>query len=40
MVLDYAMEKVHKKIDTIRFTHNEVNFDVTYDGHQKSSECP
>ena len=23
----------------MRFTHNDVNFDVTYDGHQKYSKC-
>ena len=29
------MEEVHKKkeIDTMRFTHIDVNFDITYDGH-------
>ena len=30
------MEEVHKiKIDIMRFTHIDVNFDVTYDGNQK-----
>ena len=24
----------------MRFTHIDVNFDVTYDGHQKPSKCP
>ena len=29
------MEEVHKKkdIDTMRFTHIDVNFDITYDSH-------
>ena len=29
------MEEVHKKkeIGTVRFTHIDVNFDITYDGH-------
>ena len=28
-----------KKIDIVRFTHTDVNFDVTYDGDQKPSIC-
>ena len=28
-----------KKIDIMRFTHTDVNFDVTYDGDQKPSKC-
>ena len=28
-----------KKNDIMRFTHIDVNFDVTYDGHQKPSKC-
>ena len=37
----WTMEEVHKKkqIDIMRFTHSDVNFDVTYDGDQKSSKC-
>ena len=33
--LDYGggSQKKKKKIDTMRFTHIDVNFDVTYDGH-------
>ena len=29
-----------KKIDIMRFTHFDINFDVTYDAHQKPSKCP
>ena len=30
----WTMEEVHKKkIDTMRFTHIDVNFDITNDGH-------
>ena len=29
-----TVEEVHKYLDTMRFTHNYVNFDVKYDGHQ------
>ena len=30
----WTMEEVHKKkIDTMRFTDIDINFDVTYDGH-------
>ena len=33
-------DEIHrKKIDTMRFTQNEVNLGVTDDGHQKSSKC-
>ena len=28
-----------KKIDIMRFTHIDVNFDVTYDGNQKPTKC-
>ena len=28
------MEEVHKKIDTMRFTDNDINFDVTYEDYQ------
>ena len=28
-----------KKMDIMRFTHTDVNFDVTYDGDQKPSIC-
>ena len=31
-----TMEEVHKKM---RFTHIDVNFDVTYDGNQKAAKC-
>ena len=31
--LDYGGGSQKKKIDTMRFTHVDVNFDVTYDGH-------
>ena len=34
-----TMEEGHKKyLDTMRFTHNDVNFDVTYDGLQTSQK--
>ena len=29
-----------KEIDIMRFTHIYINFDVTYDAHQKLSKCP
>ena len=28
-----------KKLDTMKFTHIDINFDVTYEGHQKPSKC-
>ena len=32
----WTMEEVHKKkIDIMRFTHIDINFDVKYDGNQK-----
>ena len=31
--LDYGGGSQKKKIDTMRFTHIDVNFDITYDGH-------
>ena len=34
-----TMEEVHKKIDIMRFTHIDVNFDVTYDSNQKATKC-
>ena len=36
-----TMEEVQtkKKIDIMRFTHIDVNFDITYDGDQKPSKC-
>ena len=35
-----TMEEVHKKklIHIMRFTHNDVNFDVKYEGHQNCSK--
>ena len=37
----WTMEEVQKKkkIDIMRFTHTNVNFDVTYDGGQKPLKC-
>ena len=36
----WTMEEVHKKkINLMRITHIDVNFDVTYDGDQKTSKC-
>ena len=36
----WTMEEVHKKIiDIMRFTHIDVNFDVTYDGDHNPSKC-
>ena len=32
------MEQIHKKIEIMRFTDIDVNFDVTFDGHQKPSK--
>ena len=35
-----TMEEVYKKKkDIMRFTHIDVNFDVTYDADQKPSKC-
>ena len=38
----WTEEKVHKKtkkeLDTMRFTHNKVNSDVTYEGHQNGQK--
>ena len=31
--LDYGGGSQQKEIDTLRFTHIDVNFDITYDGH-------
>ena len=33
----WTMEEVHKKINIMRFTDIDVNFDITYEGHQN---CP
>ena len=33
-----TMGEVHKKNDTMRFTHIDLNFDVTYEGHQNWSK--
>ena len=33
------MEEIHKKINIMRFTHIDVNFDVTYDGNQIPARC-
>ena len=30
----WTMEEVHKKIDIMIFTDIDVNFDITYEGHQ------
>ena len=30
----WTMEEVYKKIDIMRFTHIDLNFDVTYDGER------
>ena len=35
--LDYGGGSQKKKIDIMRFTHIDVNFDVRYEGHQN---CP
>ena len=37
--IDYGGGSQKKKIDIMRFTHIDVNFDVTYDGDQKSLKC-
>ena len=38
--LDYGGGSHTKKIDIMRFTHFDINSDVTYDAHQKPSKCP
>ena len=38
--LDYGGGSQKKEIDIMRFTHIYINFDVTYDAHQKLSKCP
>ena len=37
--MDYGGGSQKKLIDIMRFTHPDVNFDVTYDGDQKLSKC-
>ena len=37
--MDYGGGSKKKKIDIMRFTHTDVNFDVTYDGGQKPLKC-
>ena len=34
--LNYGVQQ--KKLDTVRFKHNDVNFDVTYESHQNWSK--
>ena len=36
--MDYGGGSQKKEIDTMRFTHIYVNFDVTYEGHQNWSK--
>ena len=36
--LDYGGGS-QKKIEIMRFTHIDVNFDITYDGNQKAGKC-
>ena len=38
--LDYGGGSHKKKFDIIRFTHININFDITYHAHQKPSKCP
>ena len=37
--MDYGGGSQKKKIDIMRFTDIDINFDVTYDGDQKPSKC-
>ena len=37
--MDYGGGSQKKLIDIMRFTHIDVNFDVTYDGDQTPSKC-
>ena len=37
--MDYGGGSQKKLIDIMRFTHIDVNFDITYDGDQKPSKC-
>ena len=35
----WTREEVHKrKIDTLRFTHIDINFDIIYEGHKNRSK--
>ena len=36
--LDYGGGSEKKKIDIMRFTHIDVNFDIKYEGHQNCSK--
>ena len=38
--LDYGGGSQKIKFNIMRFTHIDINFDVTYDAHQKPSKCP
>ena len=38
--LDYGGGSQKIKFDIMRFTHIDINFDVTYDAHQKPLKCP
>ena len=38
--MNYGGGSQKKKIDTMRFTHIDVNFDIKYDGDQKPSKYP
>ena len=37
--ISWLWRRFTKKIDIMRFTHIDVNFDVTYDGNQKPAKC-
>ena len=38
--IDYGGGSQKKNIDIMRFTHIDVNFDATYEGHQNCSKTP
>ena len=37
--MDYRGGSHTQKIDLMRFTHIDINFDITYDGDQKPTKC-
>ena len=37
--MDYGGGSQKKLIDIVRFTHTDINFNITYDGDQKPSKC-
>ena len=37
--ISWLWRRFTKKIDIMRFTHIDVNFDITYDGNKKATKC-